>query len=98
MKEREYMPFFKSFEEAINDIQDTGVQLALYRAIVRYGLYGEEPALTGIASTLWKLIYPNLKNNRKQFENGTKGGAPKRNKNAIKNNPNSTRKQAKNNL
>ena len=37
MKERDYMPFFKSFEEAINDIQDTGVQLALYRAIVRYG-------------------------------------------------------------
>ena len=96
MKERDYMPFFKSFEEAINDIQDTGVQLALYRAIVRYGLYGEEPALTGIASTLWKLIYPNLKNNRKQFENGTKGGAPKRNKNAIKNNPNSTRIQPEN--
>ena len=38
-----------------------------------------------------------MKNNRKQFENGTKGGAPKRNKNAIKNNPNSTQIQPENN-
>lgn len=93
VKERDYMPFFKSFEEAISDIQDEKTQLSLYRAIVRYGLYGEEPTLTGLAATLWKLILPNLKNNRKQFENAIKGGAPKGNKNALKNNPNSTQKQ-----
>lgn len=93
VKERDYTPFFKSFEEAISDIQDEKTQLSLYRAIVRYGLYGEEPTLTGLAATLWKLILPNLKNNRKQFENAIKGGAPKGNKNALKNNPNSTQKQ-----
>lgn len=97
VKERDYTLFFKSFEEAINDIQDEKVQLSLYRSIVRYGLYGEEPTLNGIAATLWKLILPNLRNNRKQFENGSKGGAPKSNKNALKNNPNSTQTEPKNN-
>ncbi len=97
MIERDYTPFFKSFEEAINDLEDEKTQLKLYRAIVRYGLYGEVPELDGLAATLWKLIYPNLRNNRKQFENGIKGGAPKSNKNASKNNPNSTQQEAKNN-
>lgn len=87
MIERDYTPFFKSFEEAINDLEDERTQLKLYRAIVRYGLYGETPELDGLAATLWKLIYPNLRNNRKQFENGLKGGAPI----GSSNNPNGRR-------
>lgn len=80
---REYFPFFRSFEDAIADLDD-GTQLALYRAIARYGLYGEEPALTGLARCMWVLMRPNLQNSRKQYENGAKGGAPKGNSNARK--------------
>lgn len=80
---RDYFPFFRSFEDAISDLDDAN-QLVLYRAITRYGLYGKEPALTGLAATMWKLIYPNLRNSRKQYENGAKGGAPKGNGNARK--------------
>lgn len=80
---RDYFPFFRSFEDAISDLDDAN-QLALYKAIARYGLYGKEPALTGLAATMWKLIYPNLRNSRKQYENGAKGGAPKGNGNARK--------------
>lgn len=79
---RDYFPFFASFEDAINEIDDEAVKLALYKAIVRYGLYGEEPALQGIAHTMWVLMKPNLISSRKQYENGKKGGAPKGNKNA----------------
>ncbi len=84
MKERQFTPFFVSFEEAINDLDDKDMQLSLYRAIVRYGLYGEVPELSGIAATLWRLILPALQSNRKQFINGSSGGAPKGNQNARK--------------
>lgn len=80
---REYMPFFRSFYEAISDLTDEAAQLSLYKAIVMFGLDGIEPTdLTGIAATMWKLIRPNVANSRTQFENGAKGGAPKGNKNA----------------
>ena len=80
---RDYFPFFRSFFDAISDLDDTA-QLELYRAIARYSLDGEEPELKGIASTIWKVIFPNLRNSRKQYENGLKGGAPKGNANARK--------------
>ncbi len=80
---REYFPFFRSFEEALTDLDDS-TRLTLYKAIARYGLYGEEPALTGLARSMWVLMRPNLQNSRKQYENGAKGGAPKGNSNARK--------------
>jgi len=80
---RDYFTFFRSFFDAISDLDDTA-QLELYRAIAQYSLDGEEPELKGIASTIWKVIFPNLRNSRKQYENGLKGGAPKGNANARK--------------
>lgn len=92
-KKRGYMNFLVSFEEAIDDLADGAAQLSLYRAIVRYGLYGEIPELTGIAATLWRLIFPVLRANRKQFENGAKGGAPK----GVRNNPRGRRQSPEDN-
>jgi len=82
-KQRGYFPFFRSIQDAISDLDDVS-QLEMYRAVVRYGLDGIEPELTGFSSTLWKVIFPNLRNSRKQYENGLKGGAPKGNANARK--------------
>lgn len=71
------MLFYESFEEAINGLMEEGnnaAALALYRAIVRYGLYGEIPDLSGTAAILWKLILPNLANGRNKALAGKKGG------------------------
>lgn len=83
------MLFYESFEEAINGLMeagDTSTALALYRAIVRYGLYGEIPDLAGTALIMWRLIFPNLKNGRNKALAGKKGG-----KATKHNNPNGRR-------
>lgn len=85
---RPVMLFYESFEEAINDVykSDKAMSADLYSAVVRYGLYGEEPQLTGIAATLWKLMLPTLKNGRDKAEAGRAGGKAKK-----RNNPNGRR-------
>ena len=83
--------FLESYEDAINDL-DPADQLALYKAISRYALYGEEPELTGIARTIWKLIRPNLDASRKRQEDGAKGGRPR--KDAGQNEPGSQEQAA----
>lgn len=83
---RFYFPFLTDWENTINEIEDKETQLALYRAIIRYGLYAEEPQLTGVAKIVWTAIRPTAIHFRNQYENGKKGGAPKGNQNARKKN------------
>ena len=78
---RAYFPFFNSFVEALDSLDDDKTELSLYRAITHYGLYGKEPELTGVENALWALLKPILEKSRKSFENGVMGGAPKGNKN-----------------
>ena len=78
---RVYFPFFGSFAEALDNLDDDKTELELYRAITHYGLYGKEPELSGVANAFWALLKPVLEKSRKYFENGAKGGAPKGNKN-----------------
>lgn len=82
------MLFYESFEDAIGDVydMDKAASADLYRAVVRYGLYGEEPQLTGICATLWKLMLPTLVNGRNKALAGKKGG-----KATKHNNPNGRR-------
>ena len=75
--ERESFIFYRSFYDAMADISDKD-KLKLYDAICKYALYNEETKLTGIASTLFKLIKPQLEANNKRFEDGKKGGRPKK--------------------
>lgn len=91
-QERAVMLFYESYEDAINDLYEVAEErqcLELYRAIVRYGLYGEMPEFTGIASTFWKLIYPTLKSGRDKAAAGRAGG-----KKSKRNNPNGRRGKA----
>ena len=93
---RRVMLFYESFEEAINDIftlGDIDTAAKLYRAIIRYGLYGEMPELNGITATMWKLIYPNLKSGRDKAAAGREGGK-KGGKASKLNNPNGRRGKA----
>ena len=81
--EREAVLFYKSFDEAISMLSDED-QLAVYRAITKYGLYGEETELTGAAGAIFLLAKPQIDANNRRYENGKKGGAPKGNQNATK--------------
>ena len=65
--------FYRSFFEAMEGLGDAD-KLALYDAIARMGLYGEQPKLPLEAKRLFVLILPQLKANRKKRVEGRKGG------------------------
>ena len=65
--------FYRSFFEAMEGLGDAD-KLALYDAIARMGLYGEQPQLPLEAKRLFVLIVPQLVANRKKRAEGRKGG------------------------
>ena len=71
------MIFYKSFFDAINNVDDKEVQLQVYKAIFEFSLLEQEPELDGLAYTLFILIKPQLSANLKRREDGRKGGRPK---------------------
>ena len=75
--ERDGFVFYKSFAEAIKDLQDD-VKLECLNAIIDYGIYGIERELSGIPAIVFKLVKPQLDANNKRFSDGKKGGRPKK--------------------
>ena len=75
--------FYESFYDAISDL-NAQQRVAVYDAICKYALMGEEPNLKGLPLTIFKLIRPQLDANTKRYESGKKGGAPAGNQNAKK--------------
>ena len=67
--------FYRSFFEAMEGLGDAD-KLALFDAIARMGLYGEQPKLPLEAKRLFVLIVPQLVANRKKRAEGRKGGRP----------------------
>ena len=68
--------FYRSFNEAMAELSESD-QLTLYRAIVGYGLDGQEASFdSSYLRMAWKLIKPQLDANWRRYENGCKGGAP----------------------
>ena len=67
---------YRSFYEAIKDLPKQ-LQADAWKSIFEYGLNDNQQQLTGIVSTVFKLIKPQLDANKKRFENGQKGGRPK---------------------
>ena len=100
---RDGFTFYRSFAEAINLLPEEE-QLAVFRMIVQYSLDGTEPneeEMSTYGLVIWKMMRPNLASDRRRYNNGKKGGAPKGNTNASKQpseNQDSTEKQPKNNL
>lgn len=78
--------FYRSFYEAIEDLSDKE-QLKVYKAISKLALNDEETELSGIANTIFKLIKPQLKANNDRYENGKKGGRPKKEPKVLNNTP-----------
>lgn len=89
--------FYPTFLEQIEAIRNDRVQLALFKAVVKYGLYGEIPDFSGIDTiggvldavfVPMKYVIDEAKARRKRnIANGLKGGAPK----GSRNNPNGRR-------
>ncbi len=75
--ERDSFIFYKSFYDAISET-DTSTQVSLYNAICRKALYDEDVFLEGTAKILYTLIKPQLEANSKRYEDGKKGGRPKK--------------------
>lgn len=87
--ERDSFVFYRSFYEAIKDL-DTIEQSNLLCAICELALNGNEIELNGISSTIFKLIKPQINANLKRYKNGSKGGRPKT-ENKPKENQNKTK-------
>jgi hypothetical protein len=88
---RDSFIFYSSFSESLNELDDA-MQLTLYKAITGYALSGVEPNLTGVEKAIFKLIKPQLDANNKRFENGCKGGRPKKNQEETEEKPNENQK------
>lgn len=90
---RDSMIFYKSFADALKSLPDKD-RLELYDAIFAFGIYGEEPKLSGVNSAVFTLIRPQIEANNRKYENGSKGGRPK-NQNETKPKPNDNQSKTK---
>lgn len=75
--ERDSFIFYKSFYEAIAEA-DAKIQNEVFNAICKKALYEEDTKLTGVSKMLYTLIKPQLEANTKRYEDGKKGGRPKK--------------------
>ena len=76
-EKRDSFIFYRSFFESIEDLAPEE-QLAIYKAICAYALNGVIPQLKGSSAAIFKLIRPILDANFVRFQNGKKGGRPKK--------------------
>ena len=71
--------FYRSFYDAIEvSGMSDAEQLACFRAICRYGIYGTEPELEGFPAAIFTIAKANLDANARKREDGQKGGRPKK--------------------
>ncbi len=71
--ERDSFVFYRSFYEAIKDLQKD-IKLEVLTAIIEYALFGRQPEnLKPFARGMFVLIKPNIDVNNARFENGKKG-------------------------
>lgn len=76
-KIRESFIFYRSFFEAIEELDDKK-RLKMYDSIAKLALKNEETDdLKGICKQLFTLIKPQITANNKRYEDGKKGGRPK---------------------
>lgn len=77
MADKESFVFYASFYEALQDLKDKD-RLKMYDAICELALNSKETKMTGLTKTIFTLIKPQILANQKRYENGKKGGRPKK--------------------
>ena len=80
--QRKSFVFYRSFFEGVMCLPKNR-RLPFLEAICRYGLDGEEPELAGADLAFFKQVQAVLDDNNERFENGKKGGRPKRKKPVV---------------
>lgn len=69
--------FYSSFRETANKLNKED-RADFYEAIIEYSLTGVEPKLTGIVDIVFTAIKTTIDNQLNNYENGKKGGRPKK--------------------
>lgn len=96
MEKRDSFIFYRSFFEAVSNLNKRD-QTTVLLALCDYALNGVEPELSGVPSSMFLLIRPNLDANQRRYENGKRGGRrktkdePGPNQDAEKEEPNQNR-------
>ena len=73
-QEYDSMVIYRSFYEAVEDCDDETFA-KVFRAILSYGLFGEEIDLEGLPKTIFRLIRPQIDANNRKKERGRENGA-----------------------
>jgi hypothetical protein len=74
---RESFVFYKSFFEAAQSLKNSE-RLRFYDALIKYALEGVEPEGSGSYIALYTIAKPLIDANNQRYENGKKGGRPKK--------------------
>ena len=77
MDQRISFIFYRSFYDAVL-LLEPEEQLETLLAICAYALDGAEPSLTGPPAAIFAIARANLDANQRKYENGKKGGRPKK--------------------
>lgn len=87
IKQRKSFVVYDSWIEILEELEPTQ-HCTLFLSMAKYALYDEEPKFADkLLSILWKSLKPQIDANKRKYENGCKGGAPK----GSRNNPNGRR-------
>lgn len=93
---RDSFVFYRSFKNALSKLNDAD-RLAAYDALIGYGLDGDDSA-EGVSAALLEAFKPLMDANNKKFENGKKGGRPKKeNQDETKEEPSDNQTKANHN-
>lgn len=76
---RDSLVFYRSFAEAIEQLEEKDQLEALW-AVIRYGLNMEEPKCSGASKAVFLMAKPQIDANIKRYQNGSKGGRPRASK------------------
>lgn len=94
---RDSFIFYRSFFESFVGLSKKD-KLILFDAICNYALNDIEPELTGVPLSMFKLLKPQLDANIRRFENGKKGGRPKKTETKPNDNQTETKTEPNYNL
>ncbi|MBQ1293888.1 MAG: hypothetical protein IIY21_07595 [Clostridiales bacterium] len=91
---RDGFVFYRSFFESFSDLSKKD-KLVLFDALCNYALNDIEPELVGVPAAIFKLLKPQVDANNRRYENGLKGGRPKKNQEETKQEPNNNQTKTK---
>ena len=94
---RDSFIFYRSFFESFDGLSKKD-KLLLFDAICNYALNDIEPELNGVPLAMFKLLKPQVDANTRRYENGCKGGRPKKTEAKPKQNQKETKPKRNDNV